>query len=99
MKPIHIGGMSAVRAMENFKAALRKAFAAHHGGYFVYRSEMQSRRPSTLSLHRVGDELHLRIQHDGDGPRYAVAVLPPDEAEALAEALTQPPAAGSAVTS
>jgi hypothetical protein len=60
---------------------------AHHGGFFVYRSENGSDPWSTLSLHRIGEDIHLRLQHDGS-IEYAVAVLPPGEPHHLAVALT-----------
>jgi hypothetical protein len=61
-------------------------FNAAEGAFLAIESDLQLDGHSVLSLHQNGDDVHLRIQHNGDQEYYAVAVLHPRDRARLGEA-------------
>jgi hypothetical protein len=63
---------------------------AEDGAAYVFRSNLRSDGAAFLSLHRVGEDVHLRVRHITSAPlTYEVAVLSPYERRALITALSQ----------
>lgn len=63
---------------------------AETGAEYVFRSNLRGDGAAFLSLHRLGDEVHLRLRHVTSDPMaFEVAVLSPSERRALITALTE----------
>jgi hypothetical protein len=79
-----------LRAQLDWATPDKEPFDASKNAFFSMRSDLRLDGCSTLSLHRVGVDVHLRVQHHGVD-HYAVAVLQPGDVRSLAQALAPRP--------
>jgi hypothetical protein len=79
-----------LRARLDWATPDKEPFDASKNAFFSMRSDLRLDGCSTLSLHRVGVDVHLRVQHHGVD-HYAVAVLQPGDVRSLAQALAPRP--------